>query len=77
MSTELYEEKYPNQGNQYFKRIMRFRNNRVAKFFANNHGGIYKGWVEGKTTFKITRGAKSKTYISGNDKGCYIVVWEY
>ena len=37
---------------------MRFRNNRVAKFFANNHGGIYKGWVEGKTTFKITRGAE-------------------
>ena len=51
MSTELYEEKYPNQGNQYFKRIMRFRNNRVAKFFADNHGGIYKGWVEGNTTF--------------------------
>ena len=74
MSTELYEEKYPNQGNQYFKRIMRFRNNRVAKFFANNHGGIYKGWVEGKTTFKSTRGAGP---ISGNEKGCYIVVWEY
>ena len=74
MSTELYEEKYPNQGNQYFKRIMRFRNNRVAKYFANNHGGIYKGWVEGKTTFKITRGAGP---ISGSEKGCYIVVWEY
>ena len=32
---------------------MRFRNSRVAKFFANFHGGIYKGWVEGKTTYKI------------------------
>ena len=53
---------------------MRFRNSRVAKFFANFHGGIYKGWVEGKTTFKITRGAGP---ISGSEKGCYIVVWEY
>ena len=73
MSTELYEEKYPNQGNQYFKRIMRFRNNRVAKFFADNHGGIYKGWVKESTTFTIKR---SGIPTSGNDKGCYVVVWE-
>ena len=52
---------------------MRFRNNRVAKFFADNHGGIYKGWVEGKTTFKITRGARPYLVM----RRCYIVVWEY
>ncbi len=52
---------------------MRFRNSRVAKFFADFHGGIYKGWVEGETAFKITRGAGT---ISSYDKGCYIVVWE-
>ena len=39
-----------------YYRIMRFRNSRVAKFFADFHGGIYKGWVEGKTTYQITRG---------------------
>ena len=73
MSTELYEEKYPNQGNQYFKRIMRFRNNRVAMFFADNHGGIYKGWVEENTTFTIKRGDEPITFVS---EGCYVVVWE-
>ena len=52
---------------------MRFRNFRVAKFFAEFHGGIYKGWVEEETAFKITRGAGT---ISSSDKGCYIVVWE-
>ena len=56
-----------------YSRVMRFRNSRVAKFFADFHGGIYKGWVEGKTAFKITRGAGT---ISSSDRGCYIVVWE-
>tara|TARA_B100000941_G_C28264262_1_gene428163 strand:+ start:108 stop:296 length:189 start_codon:yes stop_codon:yes gene_type:complete len=60
-------------GNANYSRIMRFRNSRVAKFFANFHGGIYKGWVDETTTFTIKRGAGP---ISGNDKGCYIVVWE-
>ena len=56
-----------------YSRIMRFRNDRSAKFFANNHGGIYKGWIEGETVFTIKRGAGP---ISSYDKGCYIVVWE-
>ena len=56
-----------------YSRVMRFKNSRVAKFFAEFHGGIYKGWVEGETAFKITRGAGT---ISSSDKGCYIVVWE-
>ena len=60
-------------GNANYSRIMRFRNSRVAKFFANNHGGIYKGWVDESTTFTIKRGAGP---ISSNDKGCYVVVWE-
>ena len=38
-----------------YSRIMRFRNDRIAKFFANNHGGIYKGWIEGETVFTIKR----------------------
>ena len=38
-------------GNANYSRIMRFRNSRVAKFFANFHGGIYKGWVDETTTF--------------------------
>ena len=52
-----------------YSRIMRFRNDRIAKFFANNHGGKYLGWLEQKTTYKV-RG------IGASDKGCYIVVWE-
>ena len=50
MSSDIYVEDEPHQGNQYFSRIMRFRNNRVARFFADVHGGIYKGWVKGNTT---------------------------
>ena len=57
-----------------YSRIMRFRNDRIAKFFANNHGGIYKGWIEGETVFTIKR-VYSRP-ISSYDKGCYIVVWE-
>jgi hypothetical protein len=53
---------------------MRFRNNRVARFFADVHGGIYKGWVQGNTTFNITR---SSGTISARENGCYIVVWEH
>ena len=56
-----------------YSRIMKFRNSRAANMFATMHGGIYKGWVEGETAFKITRGAGT---ISSYDKGCYIVVWE-
>lgn len=52
---------------------MKFRNPRVAKMFADNHGGIYKGWVKESTTFTIKR---SGIPTSGNDKGCYVVVWE-
>tara|TARA_Y100000114_G_C11609008_1_gene254177 strand:+ start:96 stop:320 length:225 start_codon:yes stop_codon:yes gene_type:complete len=74
MNTDIYVEKEPHQGNEYFSRIMRFRNNRVAKFFADVHGGIYKGWVKGNTTFNITRGAGT---ISAKEEGCYIVVWEH
>ena len=56
-----------------YSRIMRFRNSRVAKYFAVEHGGTYMGWVDGDTTFKITRG---NGLISSKDKGCYIVIWE-
>ena len=52
---------------------MKFRNPRVAKMFADNHGGIYKGWVKEATTFTIKR---SGIHTSGNDKGCYVVVWK-
>ena len=73
MNTDIYVEKEPHQGNEYFSRIMRFRNNRVAKFFSDNHGGIYKGWVDESTTFTIKR---SGIPVTVTDKGCYIVVWE-
>ena len=52
-----------------YSRIERFRNSRVAKFFAENHGGKFLGWIEQQTTYKI-RG------IGASDNGCYIVVWE-
>ena len=74
MTSDLYVESEPNNGNKYFSRIMRFRNNRVARFFADVHGGIYKGWVQGNTTFNITR---SSGTISAKENGCYIVVWEH
>ena len=73
MNTDIYVEKEPHQGNEYFSRIMRFRNNRVAKFFADVHGGIYKGWVKESTTFTIKRGDEPITFVS---EGCYVVVWE-
>ena len=60
-------------GNNNYSIIMKFRNPRVAKMFADNHGGIYKGWVKESTTFTIKR---SGIPTSGNDKGCYVVVWE-
>ena len=60
-------------GNANYSRIMKFRNPRAAKMFADNHGGIYKGCVKESTTFTIKR---SGTPTSGNDKGCYVVVWE-
>ena len=56
-----------------YSRIMKFRNSRAANMFATMHGGIYKGWVEENTTFTIKR---SGIPTSGNDKGCYVVVWE-
>ena len=74
MNSRLYVEDEPNKGNEYFSRIMRFRNSRVARFFADVHGGIYKGWVQGNTTFNITR---SSGTISAKENGCYIVVWEH
>tara|TARA_B100000927_G_scaffold233784_1_gene194119 strand:+ start:830 stop:1006 length:177 start_codon:yes stop_codon:yes gene_type:complete len=52
-----------------YSRIERFRNSRAAKFFAENFGGDYLGWIEQKTTYKV-RG------IGASDKGCYVVVWE-
>ena len=74
MTSDIYVEEEPNKGNEYFSRIMRFRNNRVARFFADNHGGIYKGWVQGNTTYNITRGAGT---VSAKENGSYIVVWEH
>ena len=56
-----------------YERVECYRSERVAKMFADNHGGIYKGWVKESTTFTIKR---SGIPTSGNDKGCYIVVWE-
>ena len=60
--------------NANYSRIMKFRNPRVAKMFADNHGGIYKGWVDESTTFTIKR---SGTPTSSDDNGCYVVVWEH
>ena len=52
-----------------YSRVERFRNINVAKLFANNHGGIFLGWIDEQTTYKV-RG------IGASDNGCYIVVWE-
>ena len=52
---------------------MRFLETTELQSFANNHGGIYKGWVEGKTTFKITRGEIPYLVM----RRVLIVVWEY
>ena len=52
---------------------MKFKNPRVAKFFAQSHGGIYKGWVDESTTFTIIR---SGNPVTVTNKGCYVVVWE-
>lgn len=52
-----------------YSRVERFRNINVAKLFANNHGGIFLGWIDEQTTYKV-RG------IGASDSGCYIVAWE-
>ena len=59
--------------NANYSRIMKFRNPRVAKMFADNHGGIYKGWVDESTTFTIIR---SGNPVTVTNEGCYVVVWE-
>ena len=46
-------------GNANYSRIMKFRNPRAAKMFADNHGGIYKGWVKESTT------SASSSYTNG------------
>ena len=64
-------------GNKNYSRIMKFRNPRAAKMFAELHGGIYKGWIDETTTFTIKRDKHGvKGPLSVNDKGCYVVVWE-
>ena len=56
-----------------YSRVERFNNPRVAKFFANAHGGKYVGYVEDATKFVVKRVSGS---VSGSTQGCYLVVWE-
>lgn len=51
--------------------ILRFRNERCARYFAENHGYKYLGWIEEQTTFSIARGSGDISHVDG---GSYQVV---
>jgi len=53
-------------------RVERFRNDRVARYFAEEHGGEYMGWVENPTVFTVKRNDEA---ITKTDDGAYIVIW--
>ena len=57
--------------NANYSRIMKFRNPRVAKMFAQTSNGIYKGFVKTPVTYGINHGV----YKDVQD-GAYVVVWE-
>ena len=59
--------------NMEVARIERFRNDRVAKFFAEKFGGEYHGWVNDPTVFTVKRSGDA---ISHTDDGAYIVTWK-
>ena len=61
------------QMNFKYSRVERFNNPRVAKHFANSHGGKYVGYVKDATKFVVKRVSGS---VTGTTQGCYIVVWE-
>lgn len=50
--------------------ILKFRNQRAARYFADAHGYEYLGWIEEQTTFSISRGSGD---ISHTDGGSYQV----
>ena len=54
-------------------RVERFRNDRVARYFAEEHGGEYMGWVENPTVFTVKRNDEA---ITKTDDGAYIVIWK-
>ena len=47
-----------------YSRVERFNNPRVAKFFANAHGGKYVGYVEDATKFVVKRVSGSVSGLS-------------
>ena len=50
--------------------ILKFRNSRAAKFFAENHGYEYLGWIEEQTTFSIQRGSGDISHTDGGSYQC-------
>ena len=54
-------------------RIERFRNDRVARYFAEEHGGEYMGWIDNPTVFTVKRNDEA---ITKTDDGAYIVIWK-
>ena len=50
--------------------ILKFRNSRAAKFFAEKHGYEYLGWVEEQTTFSIQRGSGDISHTDGGSYQC-------
>lgn len=47
------------------KQILRFRNERCARYFADNHGYEYLGFVKEQTTFSISRGSGDISHVDG------------
>ena len=54
-------------------RVERFRNDRVARYFAEEHGGEYMGWIVNPTVFTVKRNDDA---ITKTDDGAYIVIWK-
>ena len=57
-----------------YSRIMRFRNDRIAKILCKQSWWYLQRVDRGETVFTIKR--ERANNISSYDKGCYIVVWE-
>jgi hypothetical protein len=47
------------------EQILRFRNERCARYFADNHGYEYLGFVKEYTTFSISRGSGDISHVDG------------
>jgi len=54
-------------------RVMRFRNSRIAKWFAEKYDGEYMGWIFDNTGFIIERKGEQ---IESIDGGAYVTFFK-